>query len=212
MKDVWFISGLGADERAFQYLDFKDWRAHFVSWIPPLEGEKIENYARRLAEQIKGENPILVGYSFGGMVAVEIAHFMPVDKIIIVASVKTRKELPPYFRLAGKIPIYKIVPVNWVKKPMWLYYRLFGVKGLQNRKLLKEIISDTDTVFLRWSMDVITRWKNQEIPANLIHVHGTADRVLPYCYVHADVSVKNGGHFMLVNQAKFVSKILHEII
>lgn len=212
MKDIWFISGLGADERAFQFLDFGNWNPYFVHWVPPQKDESIGSYARRLLPQISGENPVLVGYSFGGMMAIELARLIPTAKLIILASVKTSRELPPWFRLAGRTSAYAFVPTSWVLKPMSFYYWLFGAERPDDKRLLAEIIRATDVQFLAWAMKVITCWQNDFIPPNLIHIHGTADRVLPYRYVKADISIENGGHFMLVNRAAELSVILHQLI
>lgn len=212
MKDVWFISGLGADERAFQFLDFKNWNSHFIHWIPPVNSESIEAYAQRLLPQIESKNPILVGYSFGGMMAIELARLMPTSKVIILASVKNKDELPPWFRLAGQVSAYAFVPIRWVVKPMTFYYWLFGVGRPEDKRLLSAIIRATDLDFLAWAMKVITCWQNNFIPPDLVHIHGTDDRVLPYRYVKPDISVKDGGHFMLVNRAAEISSILHQLI
>jgi len=212
VKDIWFISGLGADERAFQFLDFGNWNPHFVHWIPPQQDETIGSYARRLLPQISSENPVLIGYSFGGMMAIELARLIPTAKLIILASVKTSRELPPWFRMAGRTSAYAFVPTSWVLKPMSFYNWLFGAERPDDKRLLAEIIRATDVQFLAWAMKVITRWQNDFIPPNLIHIHGTADKVLPYRYVKADISVENGGHFMLVNRAAELSAILHQLI
>lgn len=212
MKDIWFISGLGADERAFQFLDFGNWNAHFVQWIQPQKNEPISDYARRLLPQISSENPILVGYSFGGMMAIELSRLIPTAMVIILASVKTNEELPPWFRLAGRTSAYAFVPTAWVLKPMSFYYWLFGAERSDDKYLLAEIIRATDVKFLAWAMKVITCWQNDFIPSNIIHIHGTADRVLPFRYVDAHIPIEEGGHFMLVNRAAELSQILHRLI
>lgn len=76
MKKVYILSGLGADERVFKYLDFKDLDITFVQWIKPKPHEKLMDYVERLREQIKQDNPILIGLSFGGIVAAELAKII----------------------------------------------------------------------------------------------------------------------------------------
>lgn len=212
MKHIWFFSGLGADERAFQKLNFSGWQPHFVKWVMPLSQESVREYSMRLLPQITEENPILVGYSFGGMVAVEIAQLIPVHKVIIIASAKTREELPPYFRGASHLPFYRLVPPEWIKWPKEIYYWLFDVHQEDEKKLLSEIIQDTDPGFLAWAMKAITGWQNTQIPQHLVHIHGTVDRILPFRFVKPDIAIKDGGHFMLVNRADEISRLLHEKI
>ncbi|HNC31654.1 MAG TPA: alpha/beta hydrolase, partial [Cyclobacteriaceae bacterium] len=89
MKEVYLIPGLGADRRVFQYLNLAEHSISHISWIEPLPNESIEQYAGRLTEQIKSPDPILVGVSFGGMIAVEIAKQIKTNKIILISSART---------------------------------------------------------------------------------------------------------------------------
>ena len=88
MKNIYFFSGLGADERVFQYVDLSFCNPVFIKWNMPMKDECIENYALRLTEQIIEENPILVGVSFGGMIAVEVAKLIETEKVILISSAK----------------------------------------------------------------------------------------------------------------------------
>ena len=72
-KELYIFSGLGADERVFQRLDFPGFSTTFIKWIVPQDKETIENYATRLLDQITTTNPTLIGLSFGGLIAVEVA-------------------------------------------------------------------------------------------------------------------------------------------
>lgn len=38
---------------------------------------------------------------------------------------------------------------------------------------------DIDERFLRWSLGQMLSWQQQEVLPGLVHIHGTADRVLP---------------------------------
>jgi hypothetical protein len=69
-RNLYLFSGLGADRRIFQKLDLSGYIVHYIEWIPPLGDESIEHYASRISNQIKEPNPVLIGLSFGGMMAV----------------------------------------------------------------------------------------------------------------------------------------------
>lgn len=72
LKDIYCVSGLGADERVFQKLKFQGYQPVHICWVEPNLEESIAEYAKRLTIQIKSERPILIGLSFGGIMAVEI--------------------------------------------------------------------------------------------------------------------------------------------
>lgn len=97
-QKYYVFSGLGADERVFKNLSFGEAEVEHIHWIPPLTTETLAQYAQRIAQRITTPHPVLVGLSFGGMVAVEIAKILPVEKVILISSAKTRDELPPSYR------------------------------------------------------------------------------------------------------------------
>ncbi len=70
------------------------------------------------------------------------------------------------------------------------------------------MLREVDIEFNEWAVDQVIRWKNEEIPANLVHIHGTSDRIFPHFYINDAIWIKGGTHFMIVNRAKEISKIL----
>ena len=208
MKNVYIFSGLGADKRVFQKMDFSEYNATFVEWILPNKTENIENYAKKLTKQIKHKKPILIGLSFGGIIATEIAKMIETEKIILIASAKTKSEIPKYFRLAGKLKLHKLLPAKLMKMPNFLSFWFFGTENRNEKKILTEILKETDENFLKWAIDKIVTWKSEIEHKNVIHIHGTADRILPINFVNCQIKVKNGGHFMTLNKAKELDEIV----
>lgn len=208
MKHIYLFSGLGADERVFQKLDFSKYEVTFVEWNQPLKNEEIENYVMRIIPQIKQSNPILIGLSFGGMIAVEVAKKISTEKVILIASAKNRKEIPFYFRWLGCMRIDLLIPVSLLKKSNFLSNWFFGIESNTDKLLLKQILSETDSIFLKWAIAKIVRWKNEMAIKNLIHIHGTTDRFLPIYFVQCDQKIIGGGHFMTLNKSEEMNKLL----
>ena len=208
MKNLYIFSGLGADKRVFQNMDFSEFNANFVEWISPTENENIESYAQKLTEQIKHENPILIGLSFGGIIATEIAKIIETEKVVLIASAKNEYEIPNYFRIAGKLKLHKLLPTKLMKMPNIFSFWFFGVENNIDKKILREILKDTDEKFLKWAIDKIVTWKNRIEHNNLVHIHGTSDRILPISFVKWNTKVENGGHIMTLNKAEELTKIL----
>ena len=90
---LYILSGLGADEKVFQRLDFSGVSVTFIKWLPSQAEESIGDYASRLLPQITTPHPILLGLSFGGMVAIEIAKQIDTEKVILISSAKTKNEI-----------------------------------------------------------------------------------------------------------------------
>lgn len=207
-KTVYFFSGLGADERVFQFVDLSFCNPIFIKWNLPFENESIELYAFRLLEQIKEANPILVGVSFGGMIAVEVSKLIKTGKIILISSAKTKHEIPFYFKAAGKIHAHKIIPTSFLQNFVSINNFLFGVKTKEEKALLKTIIQETNPQFLKWAMEKIVHWQNEFIPNNILHIHGSKDKILLSKFVKADIMIENGTHFMIVQQSLEIGKII----
>lgn len=212
MENLYIFSGLGADKRVFKYLDFSKYNTTFIDWINPIENESIEDYAKRLTSQITSEKPILIGLSFGGIMAVEVGKIIESKKIILIASAKNKSEIPFYYRLAGFLNLHKLIPTKLMKLSKFLSFWLFGINSKENKILLTEILKDTDESFLSWAIDKIVNWKNTHIHKNLKHIHGTKDRILPIQFVESNVKIIDGGHFMTIDKFEELNIVLENLI
>jgi len=212
MSKIYVFSGLGVDERVFDNIDFGRLDVEFIDWIEPLNNESLESYAFRISKKINSENPILIGLSFGGMLSVEISKIIKIKKVILIASAKNKFELPFVFKLSGKLKLNKLLPNSILKHQNSIIDWLFGIESNKEKQLLKSILQDTDTRFLKWAINEIINWKNEIYPENCIHIHGNLDRILPIKNIKADFVIKNGGHFMTVNKAKEIQDVILNLI
>ena len=209
-KHLYIFSGLGADERVFQRLDFSDFSTTFIKWIAPQDRETIEHYATRLLDQITTTKPTLIGLSFGGLIAVEVAKQIDTEKVILIASAKTNSEIPFYYRIAGQLGLHKLLPTRLLKSSNFITNWFFGPSSTFDKQLLKQILIDTDPTFLKWAIDKVARWTNQTQTKNLFHIHGTSDRILPLSFVNCDTTIRNGGHLMTLSKADELNDILRK--
>lgn len=213
LKPIYFISGLGADERIFQWLRYDGYRPVHIRWISPERGESIEHYTERLIAQIEDEQPIVVGLSFGGMIAIEIGKQIKTEKVILLSSVKNRAEIPLYFKMFRVLPIHRVAPFKSLLWAFyWLAYWLFSPEGTDQKALLKTVLIETDPHFLKWALHKVVVWRNDEVPENLVHVHGKRDRIFPCRFVTPDYTVENSGHLMVMNRAEEISNLLEALI
>lgn len=77
-------------------------------------------------------------------------------------------------------------------------------------ELIELMIKDADIEFNEWAVDQVVHWRNEEEIPNLVHIHGTRDRIFPSFYVNDAIWIKGGSHFMVVNRAKEISKIIRK--
>ena len=208
--NVYFISGLGADRRAFERLKLPDkFSLHYLDWIPPLKKESLNNYAKRLAASIDITQPFaVVGLSMGGMVASAMTQFLPAHKTVLISSVGSSKEFPPLFKTARITRVYKLVPGFILHHPNKLAYWLFGARTKNEKAMMQYLISNSDVHFIKWAIDAILNWETKERPADIFHIHGNRDKILPYRNTRPDVTISDGSHFMVWTRAGEVSKAL----
>jgi len=210
---AYFISGLGADKKAFQKIKLPaGYEYVFLDWIPPFQNESLPDYSIRLADSFEqNEKFILIGLSFGGMVASEIARIKKPLKTIIISSLASSDELPWYFKRAGQLGLHKALPVNFLKAAT-LLNRVVGSGSPEDKAVIYHYVKNADPVFIRWSLNAIVNWNRHERLPGLVHLHGDQDHLLPARFTHPDFVVKNGGHLMVLNKADEVNKILGEVL
>jgi pimeloyl-ACP methyl ester carboxylesterase len=206
---VYFISGLAADKRVFKYIQLPSGcEAVFLDWITPKKDDTLVSYALRLASTINKEEPFaLIGLSFGGMLATEIAKQYKPAVTILISSIPVSKELPGYFKMAGKVGLHKIVPVSLLKSSA-ATKRFFTREKNADKKLLWEIINESDAGLIRWSVDAILNWQNEIVPQPLWHIHGTRDEILPVKFTHPTHTIPKHGHMLIMTAADDVNNLL----
>lgn len=209
---VFFFSGLGADERVFRNLALEGMDVHFVKWIKPAPEETMEHYARRISNQVYGESPVLVGLSFGGIMAQEVAKIVAVKQVILLASVACRGEIPWYLRCLKWSMLHKLVPKFLFSVYITPLDWFFGLANEEERSLLTSIIQETDVDFAAWAVHQVVVWSQAQKMQNVVSIHGTQDRIFPIRYIHADYQVIGGGHFMTLNKSQEISSLLNKLI
>lgn len=209
---IYFLSGLGADETVFHSLNLPGVEPVYLHWFSPHPKETLRAYAQRMAERIPEKDPILIGLSFGGIMAIEIAACISVKKIILISSIKTRKELPFYMRMCRLVPLHRLLPLHLVSRQPKLMGYFFGTRNSTQQERLKKIIEGTVPGFNPWAIDRLVNWKPDGLHKNLVHIHGNADHLLPHRYVKADHLIPNGSHFMIVHQAKEISALIQQAL
>lgn len=209
---VWYlIPGLGADERVFRRLQLPG-TMHVLQWLAPQSpAEPLVHYAASLAAAVPLAAPCwLVGVSFGGLLAQEIARLRPLARVVLISSLGSPHDLPPLLRLAGATGVHRLVPFGLLKWLPRLAQWFFGARGGTEYRLLRQILADTDPVFARWATAQLLSWRGPGLPGT-VRIHGTRDRLLPAGAGPITSLVPGAGHFLIVSHAAQVSQLLHTL-
>ena len=213
MKKVYCISGLGADERIFRKLALENAALVHIPWVAWDKHDEISCYAQKMSAMIPGEMPVILGVSFGGMLAVEIAKQRDAEKVIIISSAKTKEEI------AGSgggflqfLIRYNMLPAALMKVPNSVMFHKFGAYNADEKELLTEILKDTDTHFVKWAFKAMQEWTNSSYTSNVRHIHGTEDHIIFPGHIKPDHWISGGTHLMIYNRAREISGIINQYI
>ncbi len=213
MKRIYCISGLGADHRLFGKLSIPGYELIPLPWLPFDKTDDMVSFAAKMATCIDDKGAIIIGLSFGGMLATEIALKHPDFKVFLVSSAKTASEIKIHGGAVSKWLIQSmIVPPGYLNIPFFTTLYYLGAKTKEERKLLSQVTRDADGRFMKWALKAIATWQNESIPANIIHIHGTADKTIPSAGVHPDYRIEGGSHIMIYNRAEEVGKIISDCL
>ncbi len=207
-KIIYCISGLGADEKVFDNLQVNGHELRYIQWLKPLPREKIEEYASRMAAFIKTGSPVLLGVSFGGMIGIEIAKQMQLEKLVLVSSIKSTGELPRWMKVVGSLSLHKILPKRSYKITEKIDNNRLGVTTREERDMVRAYRQKVDPVYFHWAINQVLNWKNDFHPEHIIHIHGDKDKIFPIKKIKPTHVIKEGTHMMIYNRAKEIGDLL----
>ena len=209
------MPGMAASSSIFERIQLPTsvFEIHLLEWLLPEKEETIEDYAQRVAKNIKHKNVILVGVSFGGILVQEMKPFVNPKKVIIISSVKSNVEFPRRFKVAKTTKAYKLIPTQLFENLDTLARFTFGSSIIKQRlKLYEKFLSVHDKVYLDWAIEQILNWKRTEIDPDVIHIHGDADEVFPPKYIKNYIPVKGGTHIMILTKYRWLNDNLPKIM
>jgi len=212
---VYFMPGLAASPIIFENIKLPEdeFEMYFLEWFVPKAKETLEEYALRMTKEIKHENPVLIGVSFGGILVQEMSKWINTRKIIIISSVKTNKEMPSRMKIAKRTLAYKLIPTSLLSNVETLVKYAFGENIISSRlKLYEKYLSVRDKKYLDWAIESVILWSRDKANENVIHIHGDADEVFPIQNIQNAIVVKGGTHIMIINKYKWLNENLPKII
>ncbi len=211
---VYLIPGLAASPDIFEHIRLPEDRfeLHRLEWFLPDDGMSLEDYAQKMAQQVPDPDPVLIGVSFGGMLAQEMARYTGARKVIIISSIKTRKEMPRRLLMARYTNLHKLLPTSLVNNVEVLARYAFGEPVNKRLKLYEKYLGIRDKRYLDWAIDQIVNWKRDLQEPGLVHIHGDKDAVFPFNYVRDCITVPGGTHTMILHRYRWMNEHLPAII
>ncbi len=211
---VYLMPGLAASSKIFEFIELPSdtFEMHYLEWFQPDRGMSLEDYARKMVQQIEYEQSVLVGVSFGGMLVQEMAKYTSARKVIIISSIKKKSEMPRRLLFAKYTKVHRLLPTGLVNNVELLAKYAFGEAVTKRLSLYEKYLAIRDKYYLDWSIDQIVHWKQNTYAPGLVHIHGEKDAVFPVGPISDYISVKGGTHTMILHRFKWFNERLPTII
>ncbi|MEM9363714.1 MAG: alpha/beta hydrolase [Bacteroidota bacterium] len=211
---VYLMPGMAANSSIFDGLALSQntFELHKLDWFLPRKKMSLQAYAKEMLKHVQHDSPVLVGVSFGGLLVQEMAKFINTKKVIIISSVKSKKEMPKKMIFAKYTKAHKLLPTGVVTNIEVLVKYAFGETVTKRLELYEKYLSIRDKFYIDWAIDTMVNWNQEKPLPNTIHIHGTLDNVFPITNIKECIAVKNGKHAMIVYRVKWFNEHLPAII
>ncbi len=218
IKKIYLIPGLATDKTVYKNLQsILDIPSEVIEFKPLDENDSLHEYAEKMSQEIDDSEPFaLIGTSFGGILAMEIAKIKHPEKIVIISSAKNREELSPIMRLKGGKFFLSLIPNGVLKQMVNKGFHISSLIKKSYRDIYnpetKAMVAKSEGAFDKWIMQQINDWDSDYQHQNLLHIHGDKDIVFPIKYIGNAYVIKGGGHPMVMNRYEEIGKVINDFL
>jgi pimeloyl-ACP methyl ester carboxylesterase len=143
----------------------------------------------------------------GGMLALELARRRSCRGVILIASSRDARLVPPLLKwMAGFLRVAPDLGRR-ARLPAWRsLVRRLGCLSPADQDILAQALSSFPLDHIREYARMVVEWKGvPEAGVPTTHVHGDRDLVIPIRYVRPDAIVKGGGHALNMTHPEAVN-------
>nr|WP_321228293.1 alpha/beta hydrolase [uncultured Psychroserpens sp.] len=211
---VYLMPGMAANPTIFEHIKLPEdqFEIHWLEWMIPQKKETLESYAKRMILNIKQDNVVLLGVSFGGILVQEMSKHMTFKRLFVVSSVKSKHELPKRMKVMKYTKAYKLLPTQLVSNIDFLAKYAFGETVTKRIELYKKYLSVSDKSYLDWAIENVIEWDQDAPNEDAIYIQGDKDAVFPHSCVGNCIVLKGGTHVMVINKYKWFNENLPKLI
>jgi hypothetical protein len=148
----------------------------------------------------------------GGMVAQELAAITDPRHVVIISSWKGPQEMPQHLKLLRGTHPERVLSRTFLQRAMPLFRWQMGVETPETQALFGQFLNTSTLDQLKVQINACLNWNGPVRPVgSLIHIHGDQDRLMPIGGVKGARVVKGGGHFMIIDQAPAIARMVGEV-
>ena len=99
---------------------------------------------------------------------------------------------------------------NKITEPLQNYF--LGATSKEEKEMARAYRKNANPDYTNWAVNEVLNWKNEWQHPGLFHIHGSKDKIFPIKNIKADAVIKDGGHFMILNRADEISRLINSIL
>ncbi len=207
MKRIYLIPAPDMDERAIEAVRIPECEIIRIK-LPPLSiGTNLYDYIEGLKCQIRHEDPILLGFCYGGVLSIEIAKNFDIEKVVIVSGIKDNSDIVTSRKILAYAFFYLPETIQQffgegvallVNRLMRLEIKIprIWLKSSQNKFIIKHALTMT----------------SQGVRCPVFRIHGRNDWVAPLRNFMGVTVIDDAGHFMFINRRKEVLQAIAKVL
>ncbi len=212
---LWFLPGLAANQKLFAPQLAEIPQARMLDWIKPLTEESLADYAKRWSQQLDFRcEDVLIGMSFGGQVALELAKHLPLKACLLISANRRSSEIKNQFRIQAKVlPSLSdsMLRGSLLKVGIPLLKRWEGL-GQQEVLWLQEMVKEMDIDFFRWATQAAAQWNYEFNPSDfqmpIFQIHGEKDPIIRIQNPKEVEILKGASHLLTLTHPKELNQWL----
>jgi pimeloyl-ACP methyl ester carboxylesterase len=207
MKQVYLIPAPDMDERAIEAVSLEGVEFVRINLPKLTRHSNLKEVTNQLSRQIELPKPIILGFCYGGVLAVELGKQIEVEQIIVVSGVTNNQEI---------VFSRKVLALGFCFVPE-MVLRAVGMTAafLLNNVLRMDVKIpriwakvDQNRFILKHALNFDCRGAKGKI----VRIHGSKDRVVPLARSAAEYIIKGGGHFMFIHRRRDVLQAIGQAI
>jgi len=219
MAQLIFLPGIGANHLIFIKILLEFPNGQVPPWQTPLFEESLRGYAKRWAPSFSNGPYVLVGHSFGGMMALELAKWVDIQSVVLFSSCWDTKVIDSRFRVLEHISRW--MPEAIIRRGL----QTLGPSVIARRQrvssedkyLLVQMIRDLDLALTRWACYSALNWENnvsveEKRSYQLFALHGRQDFVIPLVEAPWVEVVEDGRHLLPLTHPERCNSIIRKAL
>jgi len=203
------LPGMTPSRRIFQKLVPQLADCEVIDWIAPGRAKSISDYAHKLVDQVGIDSSSdLVGVSFGGMVAQEVAKYCGSRLCFVVSSISSSAELRPTQRFLASLPQRgDLAVLSAIGAVAHAWPRTGSTMSTVRARKFRGVHGN----WFRWATSAALRWRSSpDGRAELIRIHGNRDSTFPEGDRYADHVISGAGHMLALTHSHELATIIHQ--